>query len=281
MVAEVVHGAPCRFTDPARFSLRPWRQGRPPFPGAAAGLRPDDRRAEIRGPARQGSGAKRRSGRCKRLDDQARRIEGHASGPPIEEIIASERERSHSYGGRTVFGWAKPVYRQHEFASSAGAARRKTDCEGCGDVGAFFTPLTHPGLPRDRRYRAVVRLRPRRAGFASNPDRPFPHPASGSGRARHGRMRRLLCATVELRSRQVSSLATHRFTPTRFHNAIGTRRAGARASPTATRVVTTRSMPWGFDEHGEQRGDAAQPDDRAVLRRGRRAGRRAAVRSTA
>ena len=38
MVAEVVHGAPCRFTDPARFSLRPWRQGPASVPGAARGL---------------------------------------------------------------------------------------------------------------------------------------------------------------------------------------------------------------------------------------------------
>ena len=31
-VAEVLHGAPCRFRDPARFLARPWWQGRHPFP---------------------------------------------------------------------------------------------------------------------------------------------------------------------------------------------------------------------------------------------------------
>jgi hypothetical protein len=45
-------------------------------------------------------------GALKRLDEQARLIEHHASGPLVEELIVAERERSHSYGGRTVFGWA-------------------------------------------------------------------------------------------------------------------------------------------------------------------------------
>jgi hypothetical protein len=45
-------------------------------------------------------------GALKRLDEQARLLEHHASGPPVEELIAAERERSHCYGGRSVFGWA-------------------------------------------------------------------------------------------------------------------------------------------------------------------------------
>jgi len=32
MVAEVVHGAPCRFTDPARFSFALGGKDRHPFP---------------------------------------------------------------------------------------------------------------------------------------------------------------------------------------------------------------------------------------------------------
>ena len=38
MVAEVVHGAPCRFTDPARFSLAHGGKDRHPVPGADQGL---------------------------------------------------------------------------------------------------------------------------------------------------------------------------------------------------------------------------------------------------
>jgi len=48
-------------------------------------------------------------GALRRLDEQARLVERCASGPPIEELIVQEREQSHSYGGRSVFGWAPPL----------------------------------------------------------------------------------------------------------------------------------------------------------------------------
>jgi hypothetical protein len=44
----------------------------------------------------------------RRLDDEARRLERHAPGPSVEDFIARERRLSHSYEGRTVFGWVKP-----------------------------------------------------------------------------------------------------------------------------------------------------------------------------
>ena len=47
-------------------------------------------------------------GAFRRLDEQARLVERYASGPPVEELITQERRLSHSYGGRSVFGWAKP-----------------------------------------------------------------------------------------------------------------------------------------------------------------------------
>jgi hypothetical protein len=40
-----------------------------------------------------------------RLDEQARQIERQAAGPPVETLIAEELALSHSYGGRSVFGW--------------------------------------------------------------------------------------------------------------------------------------------------------------------------------
>jgi hypothetical protein len=39
-------------------------------------------------------------GALKRLDDQVRALERHARGPSLEKLIAQERERSPSYGGR-------------------------------------------------------------------------------------------------------------------------------------------------------------------------------------
>jgi hypothetical protein len=38
------------------------------------------------------------------LNDQARVIERHMSGLPLEALIAEERRLSHSYAGRSVFG---------------------------------------------------------------------------------------------------------------------------------------------------------------------------------
>jgi hypothetical protein len=48
-------------------------------------------------------------GALRRLDEQARVVEQYASGPPVEELITEERRLSYSYGGRSVFGWAKPA----------------------------------------------------------------------------------------------------------------------------------------------------------------------------
>jgi hypothetical protein len=44
-------------------------------------------------------------GALMRLDEQARKLERHARGPSVEKLIAEEGNLSHSYGGRSVFGW--------------------------------------------------------------------------------------------------------------------------------------------------------------------------------
>jgi len=107
MVAEVVHGAPCRFADPARFSLAHGGKDREPFP---VPIRVYDETIRVMKAAVETAGLGRDEalGALKRLDDQARRLEHHVSGPPLEALIAGERHRSHSYGGRSVFGWEPP-----------------------------------------------------------------------------------------------------------------------------------------------------------------------------
>jgi hypothetical protein len=93
MAAEVIHGAPCRFSDPARFSLALGGKDGHPFPVplsvydetlrvlkralVAARLASDDRLAAIR-----------------RLDAEARRLERTARGPSFNELVAAERARS-------------------------------------------------------------------------------------------------------------------------------------------------------------------------------------------
>ena len=104
MVAEVIHGAPYRFTDPARFSFAHGGKDRHPFP---VPLKVYDETIRVLKTAVQKAklGRDERLAAIKRLDDEARRIESSAGGPPVAEIIAEERRLSHSYAGRSVFGW--------------------------------------------------------------------------------------------------------------------------------------------------------------------------------
>ncbi|MEW6269847.1 MAG: DUF763 domain-containing protein, partial [Thermodesulfobacteriota bacterium] len=101
LAAEVIHGTPCRFSDPARFSLALGGKDGHPFPVPlrvydetlrvlkraveAARLASDDRLAALR-----------------RLDAEARRLERTARGPSFDELVAGERARSTALGGRAV-----------------------------------------------------------------------------------------------------------------------------------------------------------------------------------
>jgi hypothetical protein len=104
MVAEVLHGAPCRFTDPARFSLALGGKDRHPFP---VPTRVYDETIRVLktavGNARLGR--EEELAAIRRLDEQARRLERHASGPSVQALIDGEFQQSHRYGGRSVFGW--------------------------------------------------------------------------------------------------------------------------------------------------------------------------------
>ena len=104
MVAEVVHGAPCRFTDPARFSLAHGGKDRHPFP---VPTRVYDRTiAVMKSAVRKAKlGNAEELAAIHRLDDQARLLERTATGPSVAAFIAEERARSRDFGGRSVFGW--------------------------------------------------------------------------------------------------------------------------------------------------------------------------------
>ncbi|MEA2780306.1 MAG: uncharacterized protein QOK29_1850 [Rhodospirillaceae bacterium] len=126
MVAEVVHGAPYRFTDPARFSFAHGGKDRHPFP---VPLRVYDETIRVLKSAVQKAklGRDEELSAIKRLDDQARRLERHASGHSVEQLIDEERERSHAYGGRSVFGWEQPPSTRSEVDRSApGTARKRS-----------------------------------------------------------------------------------------------------------------------------------------------------------
>jgi hypothetical protein len=107
MVAEVVHGAPYRFTDPARFSFAHGGKDRHPFP---VPLEVYDQTIGVLKSAIRSArlGREEELAAIRRLDEQARRIERDCSGPAVGALIAEERRLSHGYGGRSVFGRELP-----------------------------------------------------------------------------------------------------------------------------------------------------------------------------
>jgi hypothetical protein len=107
MVAEVMHGAPYRFSDPARFSLAHGGKDRHPFPvplkvydQTITVLKSAIRKAKL--------GREEELAAIRRLDDRARTVEHCRDGKPFDALIAEEFRLSHSFGGRSVFGWEPP-----------------------------------------------------------------------------------------------------------------------------------------------------------------------------
>jgi hypothetical protein len=108
MVAEVVHGAPCRFSDPARFSLAHGGKDRHPYPVPIRVY--DETIGVLKSAVRKAAlGRNEELAAIRRLDDQARRLEMLVEGPSLDAHIARERQRSPSYDGRSVFGWEADV----------------------------------------------------------------------------------------------------------------------------------------------------------------------------
>jgi uncharacterized protein len=103
LVAEVIHGAPSRFADPARFSFAHGGKDGHPFPVPLKTY--DETLAVLR---RSLDSAKlevtEKSGGMKRLDDFVRNVEStREPSANFDEAIAHERAISKSLGGRTVF----------------------------------------------------------------------------------------------------------------------------------------------------------------------------------
>lgn len=132
-VAEVVHGAPHRFTDPARFSLAHGGKDGHPFP---VPLKVYDQTLQVlRNAVQQAKlGNDEKIAAIRRLDSQARQLEPIAEGPSFHEHLAKERRDSWKYAGRTVMGPARHP------------SIRRTSRHGVG------TQLELPGIPRSKFY---------------------------------------------------------------------------------------------------------------------------------
>jgi uncharacterized protein len=116
MVAEVVHGTPYRFADPARFSLAHGGKDRHPYP---VPLKVYDETIRVMKSAVQKAkiGQDEEIGAIRRLDQQARRLEKIVTGPSFEAFATGERLASPDLDGRSVFGWEHDL-RRSRFVSS-------------------------------------------------------------------------------------------------------------------------------------------------------------------
>jgi hypothetical protein len=108
MVAEVVHGAPYRFDDPARFSLAHGGKDRHPYP---VPIKVYDETIRVLKSAVENAklGRDEILDTLKRLDMQARNLERTAAGPSFDAFVARERAASPDLDGRTVFGWERDL----------------------------------------------------------------------------------------------------------------------------------------------------------------------------
>ena len=101
-VAEVLHGAPSRFSDPARFSLAHGGKDGHPYPVPLA-VYDETLRVLRRGVDRAKVGDSDKLAALRRLDEASRRLERHAaSGYDFDAHVRQEREQSAAWGGRVV-----------------------------------------------------------------------------------------------------------------------------------------------------------------------------------
>lgn len=109
LVSEVIHGAPSRFEDPARFSFAHGGKDGHPFPVPVNVY--DETIQQFRDSvekAKIGNSDKQEA--LKNLTHVAQMMEQSFEPEPeaFDKVIAKERRDSYKYGGRTVFGKAKP-----------------------------------------------------------------------------------------------------------------------------------------------------------------------------
>jgi hypothetical protein len=113
LVAEVVHGASCRFADPARFAFAHGGKDGHPFP-VPLKIYDETLRVLMRAVDRAKLGQDDKLAALRRLDDQCRLAEAAARGKPLpastaailSTIVAHERAAAPALDGRTCTGRA-------------------------------------------------------------------------------------------------------------------------------------------------------------------------------
>jgi hypothetical protein len=109
LVSEVIHGAPSRFTDPARFSFAHGGKDGHPFP---VPLNTYDQSIQVLQAsvekAKIGDNEKQQAIRNLSLAAELLEKTFVPDENAFDKVIETERKNSYKYGGRTVFGKSKP-----------------------------------------------------------------------------------------------------------------------------------------------------------------------------
>jgi hypothetical protein len=108
LVSEIIHGTPSRFTDPARFSFAHGGKDGHPFP---VPTKTYDQTIDVLRNALEKAklGSNDKTEAIKNLTLAAQAIEKNfMPNANFYKVIEQERRDSYKYGGRTVFGKAKP-----------------------------------------------------------------------------------------------------------------------------------------------------------------------------
>jgi len=110
LVSEVIHGTPSRFSDPARYSFAHGGKDGHPFP---VPLKVYDQSINVLRTAvdRAKIGYSDKKEALRKLHQVSQRQEKNFTPDPaqFERVIEKERSESYRYGGRTVFGKARPM----------------------------------------------------------------------------------------------------------------------------------------------------------------------------
>jgi hypothetical protein len=114
LVSEVIHGTPSRFKDPARFSFAHGGKDGHPFPVPTKVY--DETINTLQTAIHKSKlGQADKSNTIKKLHEIAAKAEkDFVPNDNFEKLIEKEKEDSWKYGGKTVFGDAKPSRRIHK-----------------------------------------------------------------------------------------------------------------------------------------------------------------------
>jgi uncharacterized protein len=111
LVSEVIHGTPSRFQDPARFSFAHGGKDGHPFPVPTKTY--DEVITTLQKAVQQSKiGHIEKSQAMKKLHEIAKRAEkDFLPNDKLQDLIDHEIRESYKYGGKTIFGDAKPPRR--------------------------------------------------------------------------------------------------------------------------------------------------------------------------